>query len=72
MSNAKDIVEDSQPSVASNSEFLDAEDLPEESTNRCERLQLIHGLRTMLLVQDPSKVHQELSIQVFERIVPLA
>jgi hypothetical protein len=72
MSNAMDIAGDLQPNVASNAESLGVEDLPEESRNKCERLQLIHELRTMLSIQDPSKVRQELSIQVFERIVPLA
>jgi len=69
---AMDIVEGSQPNVEANAESLDVEDLQEESMNRCGRLLLTLEPRTMLSVQDPLMVHQELSIQVFGLIGPLA
>tara|TARA_B100001121_G_scaffold257613_1_gene235931 strand:- start:400 stop:687 length:288 start_codon:yes stop_codon:yes gene_type:complete len=61
-----------QPNVATSAESLDVEGLLEESTSRCGQLLLTLELRTMLLVQDPSMVHRELSIQAFGLIGPSA
>tara|TARA_B100000459_G_C8531467_1_gene180749 strand:- start:301 stop:519 length:219 start_codon:yes stop_codon:yes gene_type:complete len=72
MSNAKDIVGDLKPSVATNSEFWDVEVHLEESKNRCVLLPQNHELQTMLSILNPSMVHRELSIRVFELIVPSA
>ena len=72
MSIAMDIEEDWQPNVATSAESLDAEDRQVESMNRCEPLLLNLELRTMLSIQAPSEAHQELSIQVFVPIEPLA
>jgi hypothetical protein len=69
-STAMGTLEGSQPNVARDAGFWDAEGHRGESMNKCGQLQQSRVLRTMSLVQVPSMAHRELSIQGFGLIEP--